>query len=141
MIVENEPLFTELDAGDELEAAAPASEEVVDDDTATVDEMTTLEVAVTVPEMAELEDGLDPADELGLTTDDSTEVMLDARLEVGELLANVTNDADDAEELLDCDALVEDEELEKTLLAEDDTVEEEADDKRDEEADKEEELD
>lgn len=138
VIVENEPLITELDAGDELEAAAPASEEVVDNDTVTVDEAITLEVAVTVLEMAELEDWLEPADELGLTTEERTEVELDARLGVGELLAEVT---DDAEELLDCDALVEDEELEKTLLAEDDTVEEEADDKRDEEADKEEELD
>lgn len=138
VIVENDPLTAELDPDTELEAAAPAGEEVVDDDTVMVDEATILKVAVIGLETAELEDWLDPAEELGLTTGESTEVMLDARLEIDELLAE---EADDAEELLNCDTLEEDRELEKTLLAEDDADEEEADDKRDEEADNEEELD
>lgn len=101
-----------------------------------VDETTTLEVAVMVLATAELEDWLDPVDETGLPTGDSTEVMLDAKFEIDELPA----EANGPEELLDCDTLDEDEDLEKTLLAEDD-ADEEADDKGDEEADKEEKLD
>jgi hypothetical protein len=74
--------------------------------------------------------------------EDTAEDTLDDWLEVDELLAE---EADDAEELRDCDMLEGDEGFEKTLLAEDDVGEDEADNEGEsedaDEADKGEELD
>lgn len=138
VIVVNEPLIAELDAGTELDAAAPAGEELVDEAVVVgrfgeldmldrldrLDELnkpTVLEVAVVGLGTAELEDVLEPVDELGPVLEDTIEDMLDDWLETDELLAE---EIDDAEELLDCDMSEEDKELEKTLLAEDDADEE-----------------
>ncbi|KAG9957961.1 hypothetical protein KCU61_g8746, partial [Aureobasidium melanogenum] len=123
----------ELDRLDELDTLDMLDE---------LDTPLVLEIDVVRLETAELEVWLDPVDELGLTMEDTAEDTLDDKLEIDELLAE---EADDAEELLDCDSLEGDKRSEKTLLAEDDVGEDEADNEGEgedaDEADKGEELD
>ncbi|KAG9564812.1 hypothetical protein KCU77_g17130, partial [Aureobasidium melanogenum] len=195
VIVVNDPLVAELDAGTELEAAAPAGDELVNDvvmlgelgepdELDRLDELDTLDTLDMLDELAELDElerldrldeldevdrldelgkldtppvleidvvglgtaelevWLDPVDELGLIMKDTAEDTLDDWLEIDELLAE---EADDTGELFDCDVLEGDKKFEKTLLAEDDVGEDEADNEGEgedaNEADKGEELD